>query len=235
MGLFFIVKGYDIMPGMINGTEILGKLFSSPARVRILRLFLLNSEQGFESKDISIKTKTQISVVRKELSLLSHIGFIKKKLFTKEIVIPSKKKKLPPKIKYKKIQGWFLNTSFQYLEQFRSLLSDPDFFDRAALVSRFRNAGKLKLLIVSGVFIQDPESRADLLVVGDKLKKGIIDDAIRTIEAEVGRELSYAVFTTAEFLYRAEMYDKLICDMLEFPHETLIDTAQLSTRILRKP
>jgi len=220
---------------MINGTEILGKLFGSPARVRIMRLFLLNSNQGFESKDVSIKTKTKSPQTRTELALLSRIGFIKKKSFTKEIVTPSKRKNVPPKIRFKKTQGWFLNTSFQYLEQFNSLLSDPDFFDRKTLATRFRNAGKVKLLIISGVFIQDPESRADLLVVGDKLKKGVLDDAIRTVEAEVGRELSYAVFTTKEFMYRAEMYDKLICDMLEFPHETLIDTAQLSTRILRKP
>lgn len=219
----------------MNGTEILGKLFGSPARVRIMRLFLLNSSQGFDSKDISLKTKTRTPQTRKELTVLSNIGFIKKKLFTKETITPSRNKNTPPKIKSKKIQGWFLNPSFQYLEQFNTLLSDPDFFNREVLVSRFRNAGKLKLLIISGIFIQEPESRADLLIVGDKLKKNVIEDAVKTIESEVGRELSYAVFTTDEFLYRAEMYDKLVCDVLQFPHEILIDTVKLSTRVLRKP
>lgn len=218
---------------MANGTEILGKLFGSPARVRVMRLFLSNPEEGFESKDVAIRTKTK-TASRKELSLLASIGFIKKKAYTKDIVIPSRKKNASPKIVHKKIQGWFLNTAFSYLSQFNSLLSDPDFFDRHTLITRFRNAGKVKLLIISGVFIQSPESRVDLLLVGDNLKKNIVEDAIRTLEAEVGRELVYAVFTTKEYLYRVEMYDKLVCDMLDFPHETLIDIGQLSTRILRK-
>lgn len=219
---------------MTNGTEVLGKLFGSLARVRVMRLFLLNPHEGFEPKDVAIRTKAK-TAARKELALLSSIGFIKKKTYTQEIELKQKNKKAPPKIKRKKISGWFLNESFPYLSQMDTLLSDPDFFDRDVLMARFRNAGKVKLLIISGVFIQSPESRADLLLVGDNLKKNIVDDTIRTLEAEVGRELSYAVFTTKEYLYRVEMYDKLVCDMLDFPHETLIDTAQLSTQILRKP
>lgn len=219
---------------MTNGTEVLGKLFGSPARVRVMRLFLLNPEEGFEPKDVAIRTKAK-TAARKELSLLSSIGFIKKKSFVQEIELKPSKKNAPPKTKKKKITGWFLNQSFPYLSQMNALLSDPDFFDRDVLMTRFRNAGKVKLLIISGVFIQASESRADLLLVGDNLKKNIVDDAIRTLESEVGRELSYAVFSTKDYLYRVEMYDKLVCDMLDFPHETLIDTAQLSTQILRKP
>jgi len=59
----------------------------------------------------------------------------------------------------------------------------------------------------------------DLLIVGDKMKKGKIEEGVRRLEAEVGTELIYAVFETADFLYRLKMYDKLVRDILDFPHE----------------
>ena len=220
---------------MAKGIDVLHKLFGTPARVKVMRLFLLNSGQGFLPKDISKKTKTNPSAIRKELALLLSINFIKKKSFISETSVKPKKSSSKTLIKRKKNIGWFLDESFEYLKQMKDLLTDADFFDRDVLISRFKNSGKVKLLIVSGIFIQSTDSRADILLVGDNLKKSIVEESVRSIEAEVGRELSYAVFTTAEFLYRTSMYDKLVCDMLDFPHETLIDTAKLSTSIIRKP
>ena len=219
---------------MTNGTDVLAKLFGSPARVKVMRLFLLNQEHGFESKDIMTRTKIKSGAVRKELSLLSSIDFIKKRPFVKETVVPSKKKNTPPTVTRKKTTGWFLNESFPFLKQIEKLLTDVDFFNHDSLSARFKNAGKIKLLVISGIFIKSNDSRADLLIVGDNLKQSTVYDIIKTIESEIGRELSYAVFPTAEFVYRASMYDKLIYDMFDFPHEVLIDTAKLSTSIVRK-
>src|SRR3990167_5368427 len=154
---------------MTKGTDVLNKLFGTPARVRIMRLFLLNNEQGFLPKDISKKTKANQSAVRKELNLLANIDFIKKKSFVTEKIIKSKGKHPKISSKRKKNVGWFLNENFEYLKHMNDLLTDADFFDRDSLTSRFKNAGKVKLLIISGVFIQSPESRADLLLVEDNL------------------------------------------------------------------
>ena len=74
------------------------------------------------------------------------------------------------------------------------------------------------------MFVQDKNGRVDLLIVGNKLKEKVLSDAIKTLESEIGSELSYAVFDTNEFLYRLDMYDRLICDILERPHRRLIDT-----------
>ena len=63
--------------------EILGKLFGSEARVKILRLFFLNEEMGFEMKEIEKRTKLKATTVRKEIVALKSIGFIKKKYFSK--------------------------------------------------------------------------------------------------------------------------------------------------------
>ena len=134
----------------------------------------------------------------------------------------------------KKVAVWSLDGSFQYLKQVREILVDPSLLIQENLVERFRPIGKIKLIIVSGVFIGDPKSRADLLIVGDKIKKNVLQQVIKGLEAEIGKELDYVVFDSLEFKYRMDMYDKLVCDIIELPHEKLVDSGQLSTYISKK-
>ncbi|MFA6251718.1 MAG: hypothetical protein WC603_03790 [Candidatus Paceibacterota bacterium] len=204
--------------------ETLAKLFGGQARVRIMRLFLLNSESNFEIEDIVSRSRVMKSNVRKEINALSAINFIKQKVITKEGYRGTKKK----------VVAWALNPSFQHLKSIRDILIDPSLLIQENLPERFKQIGKIKLMVVSGVFIGDSKSRADLLIVGDKLKKNILQQIVKSLEAEIGKELDYAVFDTNEFKYRMEMYDKLICDMIDLPHEKLIDNGQLSTYISKK-
>ena len=89
-------------------------------------------------------------------------------------------------------------------------------------------------MIVSGVFIKNEDSRVDLLIVGDKMKRGKIEEGIRKLEAEIGAELVYAIFETKEFLYRLNMYDKLVRDIIDYPHEVLLQAKELSPTLIAK-
>lgn len=200
--------------------DILAKLFGGQARIRIMRLFLLNNLVNFEINDIVSRSRVTRSNVRKEINALLAIDFIKQKTITKEGVRSKKK-----------VITWSLNPTFRYLKSIRDILIDPTLLMQEDLAQRFRQAGKIKLMIVSGVFIGDSKSRADLLIVGDKLKKNILQQIVKSLEAEIGKELDYVVFDTEEFKYRVEMYDKLVCDIIDLPHEKLIDNGQLSTHI----
>ena len=51
---------------------------------------------------------------------------------------------------------------------------------------------------------------------------------IKNIESEIGREIRYAVFDTPDFQYRYNMCDKLIRDVLDYPHEKVIDKLGIS-------
>jgi len=204
---------------IIGFMEILAKLFGGQARVRIMRLFLLNSESVFEIEDIISRSRVTKANVRKELNALSAMGFIKTKAITKEGSRGAKKK----------VPAFFLNTAFRYLASIRDVLVDPSLLTEENLEDRFKQAGKIKLMIVSGVFIGEDESRVDLLIVGDKLKRNIIQQVVKGLEAEIGKELDYVVFDSEEFKYRLDMYDKLVCDILDLPHERLIDNGQVST------
>ena len=66
------------------------------------------------------------------------------------------------------------------------------------------------------------------------MKRSKIEEEVRKLEAEIGTELVYAVFDTKEFIYRLDMYDKLVRDILDFPHEVIFQAKELSTQTLRK-
>ena len=192
--------------------EILGKILGSPARVKIMRLFLSSKDGGFKNKDIVKRSRVSPSIVRAELKLLSSVGFIKKRG-----------------------ENYYFNYSFKYANEFESLLViGSDTMDKDSILSNFKKAGRLKLLLISGVFIKNKDSRVDLLIVGDKMKKSKIEEGVRKLEAEIGSELVYALFDTKEFFYRLNMYDKLVRDILDFPHEIVLQTKELSTHALKK-
>ncbi|MFA5777914.1 MAG: hypothetical protein WC870_00260 [Candidatus Paceibacterota bacterium] len=191
--------------------EVLGKILGSSARVKIMRLFLLNRGKGFTSKDIVKRSRVSLDVVRRELKLLSAVNFIKKRT-----------------------TDWSFNSLFKYGEEFEGLLLGSDTLSKEAILDNFKKVGRVKLIIISGIFIKKHDSRVDLLIVGDKMKKNKIEEGIRKIEAELGTELSYAVFDTKEFIYRLNMYDKLVRDILDYPHETVLQTKELSTQVLKK-
>lgn len=191
--------------------EIFGKILGSSARVKIMRLFLQNKDKGFLVKDVAKRSRVGASIVRREIKLLHSVGFIKKRG-----------------------QIWFFNTTFKYTTEFEGLLVNSDSFDKDAIASAFKKVGRVKFLAVSGVFIKNKDSRVDFLIVGDNLKRSKIDEGIRKLEAEIGMELVYAIFDTKEFAYRLNMYDKLVRDILDFPHEVIFQNKELSTQSLKK-
>ncbi len=203
--------------------EELAKLFGSESRVKLMRLFLLNPTQGFDLRDMVERSRVSKSNARRELNLLKNATLIVPTSFIK--TEPGKKGKPEKK---RRVNGFTLNQKFKYLRELRAILVDAEFLTQKDILRRFKGVGRIKLFFVSGIFIQDPSSRVDFLLVGDNLKKQLIDKTIKSLEAEIGKQLSYAVFDTNEFTYRLSMYDKLIRDILDYPHERLIDTKGLT-------
>ncbi len=200
--------------------DILEKLFGSAAKVKIIKLFLFNPDDAFDVSQTAERSKVSIGAARKEISDLEKIGFVRIKTYTKEI---KRQKNRTIVLSRKRVNGWTLDQKFPYIEAITSFLSNINPFKHKDIVDKISRAGKIKLLIISGVFIKDPDSRIDLLVVGDELKNTQLDNIIKTIESEIGKEIRYAVFETKEFNYRLSMFDKLIRDLLDYPHEKIIN------------
>ncbi|NOY35564.1 MAG: hypothetical protein GXP44_01425 [bacterium] len=202
-------------------TNILEKLFGSAARIKIIRLFLLNPDTIFTPKEISRRCKVASNLARREISLLKNIGFAEQKSETIEKLIKLKNGKI--KNNKKKIQGLKLDESFPLLRALKNLVLNAAPIDKKGMTKSLKTAGKIKLIILSGIFIQADGSRVDLLLVGDGIKGRVLERTLRNIEAEIGKELTYSVFDTKEFLYRLGIYDRFIYDILDYPHEKILN------------
>jgi hypothetical protein len=175
-------------------------IFGTDAKAKIIRLFVFNPTQSFTPKDVSKRAKERPNVVRSELRVLSKGKLIRKRG-----------------------RGFSLNGTYSNLPALRSFLIDVSPISEQEIVRKLNKTGTIKLIVTAGVFIHDQESRVDLLIVGDNLKQRAIISAISAIEAELGMELRYAAFETGDFRYRLSLYDKLIRDILDFPHKKILD------------
>mgnify|MGYP000923220386 CR=1 FL=1 len=199
--------------------DVLGNLFGSVNRVKLLRLFLFNEMEQYEKDQIINFTKVPSTKIVKELNTLEKVGVIKKTSFFKEI-----ENKKTGKITKKRVTGYVANPKFMYFRSLQSMLIKSAPVDENGLGKRLKKAGKINAIIVSGLFIQDPDSVVDLLVIGDKIKMSVLRNTISTIESEIGKPLRYTVFSTSDFKYRLTMYDRLVRDILDYPHVILHDS-----------
>jgi predicted nucleotidyltransferase len=203
--------------------DVLAKLFGSPARVKLMRLFLMNPEDVFDIKDMTRRSKVGGGTLRKEVRLLQDIGLIKPRVVIK---MRPKKGRSSGEMEKKKTNGFGMDVRFPYLAALRSLVTEIA-VGKEDVSARFRNCGQLKLIVVAGIFLDNPDSRVDILIVGDKLKKSTIEGVLRRLEAELGKELVYAIMETTDFEYRFGIYDKFIRDILDYPHLVVLNKLNL--------
>lgn len=212
--------------------DVLEKLFGSAVRVKIMRLFLFNQDLTYEAEEVVSAVRGAAASVKKELNALEKIGMLSKRTFIKEVekkpAKTARKKKTEtepkPKITKKKVVGYELNLDFVYNNALKNLLIGTMPLSETKLMRKLNDGGRLKLVIIAGTLIQEwDDARVDVLVVGDRLKPAIIEGTVRSLEAEIGKELRCAVFDTNDFEYRLSVCDKLVRDVLEFPHKRLLD------------
>ncbi len=187
--------------------EQLGKLFGSEAKVKIMRLFLFNPETVFDTGEISERAKVDSPKVRREMSNLEKMGLVKRRASAKK----------------RGGHGFVLETQFSYLTQLQNFLINIEPLLPKEIIRKVSKIGNIKLIVIAGVFLQEAESRIDILIVGDGIKKSNLENLIKTLEAEIGKELRYAHFTTEDFKYRISMFDKLIRDILDYPHRKILN------------
>lgn len=167
--------------------------------VRIARIFLLHPQTAFGAADIREKTHLDPADVRVIVNDLAGAGVIKRK--------GSK---------------WAIDPACEFIKPLRELLIG-ELLNDINLGKRLQRCGTVKLLVAAGVFLDQPDARTDLLLVVDKLNQKSLARSILSLEADVGAEVRYAVFSPAEFTYRMSVNDKLIRDVLDYPHEKIIN------------
>jgi hypothetical protein len=182
----------------------LSRLFGSFVRLKLLRLFLFNDDLSFTLVDIAFRTKAAKDAVRKELNALIAAGLVRKRTG-------------------KGAAQYVTNRKFSYYDALQTFIRSTTNLGDADIVNSIKRAGNVRLIVLSGLFTGAVETKADLLVVGDKLDDKILETSVRALEAELGRELRFASFSTEDFAYRRGVYDRLLRDIFDFPHRTLLD------------
>jgi hypothetical protein len=184
--------------------EPLAKIFGSPARLRVLRLFLFNQHTGFTSSEVASRARLTPEAVRHELSEL-----VAARLLRKRGVRASAQ--------------YQVNSHFEHLTELDVFIRDTTSVNQKNILTALRRAGVLRLVVLSGFFAGLLEPQIDLLVVGDSLDERTLTATIRSLEAELGREIRYASFATPDFRYRLGVYDRLLRDVFDYPHRVLVD------------
>lgn len=179
-------------------------------------MFLLNPDRMYQKKDAALMLVISPREAEKEMKLLKRAGLIRNKNAFKDLIKRGRIAKL-------KVSGFVLDRSFIYLKPLENLLINTLLIRNHDLLRRLLNVGNMRLIIVSGVFIQNIDSRVDLLLVGDKIRKGALQRVIRSLESNIGRELQYAVFDTTDFEYRRSVGDRLLRDVFDYKHQVLLD------------
>lgn len=185
-------------------SEILEFLFGSRAKSRLLRFFLLNTDRECTTREIADKNMLKITQVRKTIHGLRKIRFIIEHSRNGNRV-------------------YALNPKFPLIPELRNLIIKSNVFPNTGSLARIRSIGDVKLALASGVFLNYPKSKADLILVVNNVNRARLRTLMSNLEAELGREVSYVLMNGDEFKYRLDMLDRFLLDFLEGPHDELVN------------
>ena len=184
--------------------ETLGRLFGTPARLKLLRLFFFNNDALFSLADAALRAKVSKDSARREIAVLESAKIIKRRAG-------------------KKMSVWKVDKQSPHYEALSAFLRSSTTLSNGGIINTLKRAGTLRLVILSGLFTGAIETKVDLLIVGDRLDERALAQAIQKLEAELGRELRYSSFSTADFRYRRGIYDRLVRDVFDYPRRIILD------------
>lgn len=202
--------------------QILEKLFDSVPKARILRIFMQNPDQSFTFDMISEKSNVKSAQARKEINRLLKIGIIfEKKSSIKKQLLARKGKE--GGVKIVRTLVYAANQDFEIFQELRNLIIKSSVASKKNLLRRLKKLGRIRLAMIAGTLINNDRGRTDLLLVADDITKGKLERFLSELESEVGKAVHYTLMTKDEFTYRTNMYDRFLRDILESPHEKLIN------------
>ncbi len=175
-------------------------LFGSKARSRLIRFFLLNPGIEFSSAEVSEKTLVSRTEVAREVARLAKMKFIVER-----------------SRKGRKI--YIANEDFPFYTELKSLVSKLNVHAQSQVFRKLKIVGEVKLILISGLFLNYPKSKVDMILVVNNVNRTKLKHAINHLEAEVGKEIRFVLMNNEELHYRLNMLDRFFIEFLEGPYE----------------
>ncbi|MFM2381365.1 MAG: hypothetical protein RLZZ76_132 [Candidatus Parcubacteria bacterium] len=200
-------------------------LFGSQARVKLLRFFLFNPSKEFTFNEISRRARLVRRTARTEMNALERADVIRKKqsYFAEE----GSEKKV-------RALGYSLNRDFENLQSLQTFLFETAPINGKTVLNHLKKVGTIDFLAVAGIFVRDFDQRLDVMIAMKKYSPAKVETAIRSLESELGVEIRFAAFESADLKYRIGMYDKLTRDVFDYPHQVVVDKIGIKDELPRR-
>ncbi|MDD5527487.1 MAG: hypothetical protein PHO56_00735 [Patescibacteria group bacterium] len=214
---------------------MLSKLFGSHSRVKILKAFLFHPEERYYIRQLSRDLSLQVNSVRRELENLEEFGLLlsgaESGAENREGLIEEKNSDRPAFAKAsadKQEKKYFrVNRDFPLFEDVKGLIIKSQLLHKDDLSKDLLKAGSIKLLVLTGAFVNDFKAPTDMLIVG-KINKERLLKIIRNLEKDLGREVNFTLLAASEFKYRRDIADIFLYNLLEKEKIIVIDEIGIS-------
>lgn len=162
-------------------------------------------------REIARLTEERLNSVRRELDNLATIGII---LAEDKIKMAGEKKE---KKKY-----YTVNVGFVLYQEFKNLILKSKLLLEKSLANEIKRLGKVKFLVLSGVFVDDNRAKTDMLIVG-RVNHNKLKALMKKLERSFDQELRYTTMDEDEFNYRNQVTDKFLFEVLEGKKIVVVD------------
>lgn len=155
----------------------------------------MNTESEFFIRELTRRLNEQINSVRRELDNLKKLGLLKAKTRNRK--------------KY-----YHLNKNFILVEELKSIIIKA-LSSNEKLSKDIENLGSVKVLALSGIFIDQPQAAVDMLIVGDIDREKLAN--YLNSEVRTQRPVKFAVMSEDDYRYRLRCNDKFVSDIIKNP------------------
>lgn len=194
------------------------QLFGSKTRTKLLYLLFQFPNKSFYVREMAREVGSQLNAIRRELANLERIGLIAA-ISGEQLVEEQHKGYLDnSRAKYYRLRKDCL-----FYSELKSLLLKVRILKEREMIEKIKQkAGKLKLLILGGVFTEADGVNTDMLLVGE-IKPLVLTRIINSFEKKLGKTIRYTVMTAKEFQERKEIGDKFLYSIFESKHLVVVD------------
>ncbi|NBD74075.1 hypothetical protein GVX82_03465 [Patescibacteria group bacterium] len=196
------------------------KLLGGTQRVRLLRLFFFNPEVTFDRDTAAKRVRSTPAATGKHLTALTRMGLLKKR--TISVSAHRRDKRLK-----KRVPGFVADTRAPHATLLRDFLQATLSVSADELIKALRPHARLRLVVLSGFFVGAWDRRLDLLLVADRVNEEELGKAVGRLEADLGRELAFAVLSPEDYRFRQSIQDRLLRDVFDYEHVTILDRISL--------
>ena len=199
---------------------MLEQLFGSRTRWKLLKVFLSHENDHFFIRELTRLTGEKLNSVRRELANLEAWGIISAE---KDQAGKAGEKGKQGKISQAKDKKYFrAETSFILFNELKDLIMKSWLLVEKSLVKKISQMGNIKLLLLSGRFVNNPEVETDLLIVGT-INREKLDKFMRQLSRSFGEDIHYTLMTGKEYSYRKDITDKFLYKIFETEHIVVLD------------